>query len=247
MNTAIKEFLIGCSGYYYPQWKNTFYPPKMPAPRWLEYYSSIFNTVELNGTFYRIPKLKDLQKYHNVTPDAFRFSVKMNKYITHTVKLHECKAQIEDFKSLMQEGLSNKLRHVLFQFPASFQYSEKSLEVLLENIGTGAENVIEFRHISWWNKEVKEAFTKAHLTFCNVDYPGLKPVFIHTSKDFYLRLHGTPDLFKSSYDTDQLRSYYQAFPDACSSYSTYFNNTYYDAAFKNALALKEIPGFVKAV
>ena len=69
-----KSYHIGCSGYYYPYWKNKFYSKGLQPKKWLEYYSSVFNTVELNGTFYRIPKLTDLQKYESITPPDFKFS-----------------------------------------------------------------------------------------------------------------------------------------------------------------------------
>src|SRR6478736_995397 len=95
------HFHIGCSGYYYSYWKNRFYPQGIPSKNWLEYYSTIFNTVELNGTFYRTPKLSDLQKYASRTPDDFSFSVKMSRYITHMLKLNDCRQQVDDFLGLM--------------------------------------------------------------------------------------------------------------------------------------------------
>src|SRR6195952_2566570 len=100
-----KHYYIGCSGYYYPYWKNKFYPQGLQPKNWLEYYSSVFNSVELNGTFYRTPKLSDLKKYAANTPDDFKFSVKMSKYISHIIKLKESKQQIMDFQQLITEGL----------------------------------------------------------------------------------------------------------------------------------------------
>jgi uncharacterized protein YecE (DUF72 family) len=229
--------LIGCSGYYYPQWKGTFYPQKLPPSKWLEYYSSVFNTVELNGTFYRIPKLTDLQRQYNHTPDKFAFSVKMNKYITHTMKLKNSAAQINEFQALVREGLEKKLHKFLFQMPPSFHYSEENLELICSNIPPGNENVIELRHASWWNTKVEAILKKRDTVFCNVDYPGLRSYFVHASGDFYLRLHGSPELFKSAYTEEQLGVYVKEIPKA-DSIAIYFNNTYYDAAYKNALSIK---------
>jgi uncharacterized protein YecE (DUF72 family) len=231
------KIFIGCSGYYYPQWKGTFYPQKLPSSKWLEHYSSVFNTVELNGTFYRIPKMTDLQRQYSHTPDEFMFSVKMNKYITHTLKLKNSSVQIHEFQSLVKEALMNKLHKFLFQMPPSFHYSEENLELICSTIPEGNQNVIELRHASWWNVTVESAFMKKAYTFCNVDYPGLKTYFINSSIDFYLRLHGSPELFKSAYTAQQLEHYFEEFP-AANSITVYFNNTYYDAAYKNALFLK---------
>ena len=189
--------LVGCSGYYYPQWKGEFYPSKLKPADWLKYYSSVFNTVELNSTFYRLPKFTDLKRYYNNTSDDFKFSVKVSKYITHTMKLKDTRLQVKNFMDLILSGLTDKLDKILFQLPPSFHYSENNLELILENIPASPRNVIEFRHNSWWNEKVETSFKKAAYTFCNIDYPGIQNNFIHTSAYFYLRLHGFPQLFKS--------------------------------------------------
>jgi len=241
LNTMINSiYRIGCSGYYYPAWKNKFYPQGLQPKNWLEYYSSVFNTVELNGTFYRQPKLVDLKKYSEKTPADFKFSVKMSRFITHVNRLKESSASILEFQDLILQGLENKLEHFLFQLPPSFTYSDENLNVLLSNVPNTPNNIIELRHISWWNEEVKNVFSKANLTFCNVDFPGMKTYFIQTSPLFYLRLHGNPELFKSSYSDTELKRFYKELPKECKQYSVYFNNTYYEAGYKNALYLKEI-------
>ncbi|HTN19110.1 MAG TPA: DUF72 domain-containing protein [Pelobium sp.] len=230
---------IGCSGYYYPYWKNRFYPTGLQPKDWLAYYNTIFNTVELNGTFYRIPKLSDLKKYASNTTDDFLFSVKMNRHITHMLKLKGCKNEVKDFTDLIQDGLGNKLACILFQMPPSFHFNEENLQRVIETVPHHSSSIVEFRHISWWNNEVKEALTQAKITFCNVDFPGLESYFLNTSDVFYLRLHGSPELFKSSYSTEQLerlalelRQHKKRF--------VYFNNTYYEAGYRNAQELKEL-------
>ncbi len=234
------KYYIGCSGYYYPGWKNKFYPAGTQPKNWLHYYSTVFNTVELNGTFYRTPKLADLKKYATVTPDYFRFSVKMSKYITHVLKLKNSKIEIEKFQSLIVEGLGNKLNCFLFQLPPSFHYTEENLKLIISNIPGDIKNIVEFRHISWWNKEVESALKNNGLTFCNIDYPGIHSYFIHTSSLFYLRLHGNPELFKSAYSEAELKELYKNFPTESKRYNIYFNNTYYEAGYTNALQLKEL-------
>jgi uncharacterized protein YecE (DUF72 family) len=234
------DYRIGCSGYYYPGWKNKFYPANVASRNWLAYYSTVFNTLELNGTFYRLPKLETLKKYANATPEDFRFSVKASRYITHIRRLQECRQTVSDFVALMREGLGDKLASILFQFPATFKYSEENLARILENVPLEEQNVFEFRDISWWNTAVTTTFENNNLTFCNIDYPRLKTAFVHTSRIFYLRLHGSPDLFKSPYTILQLQEFTTAFPGNATRIQVYFNNTYFDAGYTNAAQLQQL-------
>ncbi|MBL7931302.1 MAG: DUF72 domain-containing protein [Bacteroidia bacterium] len=238
-----KTYHIGCSGYYYPSWKHNFYPSGLAPKNWLNYYSSVFNAVELNGTFYQTPKLKDLKKYADETPAEFRFSVKMSRYITHVKKMSDTKDEILELQNLFLEGLQNKLACFLFQLPPSFVYNENHLDRLLKNIPHQPRNAVELRDLSWWNANVEDAFRKTKLTFCNIEHPKLQPAsenLIHTSDCFYMRFHGTPELFKSKYDITRLTGLSKRFPKNSSNNYIFFNNTYYDAAYRNAKELKTI-------
>jgi uncharacterized protein YecE (DUF72 family) len=237
MNSKTAAYYVGCSGYYYPQWKNIFYPLKMAQKDWLSYYSSVFNTLELNGSFYSIPKPASLKKYYQATPDNFRFSVKANKYFTHILRLKHCKDKIVEFEKLISDGLETKLACILFQFPPSFHYTPSNLDLILENIKPSCGNVIELRHVSWWKEEVRVALKEHSLSFCSVDYPGLPNELQRTTSLFYLRLHGTPELFKSDYNSCRLKAFYEQIPKGSGENYIYFNNTYYDAAFRNAREL----------
>src|ERR1044072_2743501 len=81
--TTMKKWWIGCSGFYYREWREAFYPQGLPQRKWFEFYCESFNTVELNVTFYRFPKLEDLQGWYHRSPDDFRFTVKAPRLITH--------------------------------------------------------------------------------------------------------------------------------------------------------------------
>lgn len=230
---------IGCSGFYYPQWKEKFYPGKTPRSEWLRYYSSVFNTVELNGTFYRKPKVADLKRYAQLTPAGFKFSAKASRYITHILRMKGTKEIIREFTQLLEDGLGEKFSHLLFQLPASFKYSKENLDAICENVPGQERSVIEFRDVSWWNLRTTARFRKEGYTFCNTDYPGLRPPLKRTSGSFYLRLHGVPELFKSSYSEKFLRSLVKKIPRRADPVFVYFNNTYFEAAFQNAMLLKE--------
>lgn len=231
---------IGCSGYYYPYWKNKFYPQGLQPKNWLEYYSSVFNSVELNGTFYRTPKLSDLEKYAAVTPSDFTFSVKMSKYVTHVMKLKNCRQLVSDFTQLIDEGLQEKRACFLFQLPPSFAYSEENLQRVLDTLEHKQHHVVEFRNLSWWNPTVADELKKVHITFCNIDFPGLNTYLIHTTKLFYFRFHGNPELFKSSYSVAQLKTFGKNIPPECNRCNIYFNNTYYEAGYTNAQQLQKL-------
>ncbi len=237
LKVLMEKVRIGCSGFYYPEWKGKFYPGKLPRAKWLEHYSTVFNTVELNGTFYRKPKPADLARYARITPPEFSFAVKASRYITHVLKLKDAAPVVREFTELIGEGLGNKFDKLLFQLPPTFHFSTENLDRVSETISGGERNVVEFRHASWWNEDVTSRLKSASVIFCNVDFPGLEVPFVLTSDRFYLRMHGTPELFRSPYGRERLATFYRRIPAGCSSYNIYFNNTAGNAAYDDALLL----------
>lgn len=189
--------------------------------------------MELNGTFYRLPKPSDLKRYFKITPHDFAFSVKMSRYITHVKRLSE-KQSILDFQKLILDNLENKLQHFLFQLPSSFRYSDEVLDLIVNNVPNTPQSVVEFRHSSWWVPRVEESLMRANITFANVDYPGLENYAVNTSPAFYLRLHGNPVLFTSSYDATSLQRFRKWVPENANDISVYFNNTVGEAGYLNA-------------
>ncbi|MFZ3121974.1 MAG: DUF72 domain-containing protein [Thermodesulfovibrionales bacterium] len=91
------ELKIGCSGFNYGGWKGNFYPPDLPQKKWLDFYCKIFNTVELNVTFYRLPLASTFSKWHNETPSDFVFSIKGSRFITHIKRLLDPQEPLEIF------------------------------------------------------------------------------------------------------------------------------------------------------
>jgi uncharacterized protein YecE (DUF72 family) len=233
------NYLLGCSGYYYRDWKEKFYNDA-PASQWLSEYSKVFNTVELNGTFYKVPTLGSLKKQAEQTPTGFKFSAKASRYVTHILRLKKSKKDNQAFENLLLKGLDTKLENILFQMPPSFHYSEENLDIIKTNITDSPLNVIEFRHISWWNAEVFKFFKSHKYVFCNVDSPTLQPDFINGGNKFYLRLHGTPELFKSNYSDYRLKKILKKIAPGYKTCCIYFNNTSDGKAFKNALTLKKL-------
>ncbi|GAB3420631.1 DUF72 domain-containing protein [Niabella aquatica] len=230
---------IGTSGYSYTYWKNRFYPEKLPASQWLSYYATRFSTLELNNSFYRFPAVASLKRSASLTPEDFTFSVKAHKIITHTKRLVDVKDKIQEFMDIVQEGLGNKLACILYQMPPSYTFSEERLINIVKHLSFDKRNVIEFRHVSWWNQEVYTLLKKHHINFCSVSYPGLPGDNIITGSFLYRRMHGVPELFKSSYSAKELADLYQGLPVKKNAF-IYFNNTMFESGYSNAQSLQQM-------
>ncbi len=237
------QWHIGCSGFSYKEWKEIFYPPKLPQSKWFDFYTEHFNTLELNVTFYRFPTLKLLQGWYDKAPEHFLFSAKVPRSITHFKKLEDTERMLGDFYGLLKEGLAQKLGCVLFQFPPQFSYSEERLQKLLGAIDPSFTNVVEFRHASWWRKDVQTALRKNGISFSGVSFPKIEhdDAVINTSLCYY-RFHGVPKLFYSEYDEaflDKIVSQIKGSKKVNQAF-LYFNNTASTAALKNARYVQSI-------
>lgn len=199
------DFFIGCSGYSYREWKNSFYPQGMPSKDWFAFYASHFSMLELNNTFYNFPKLKTLQSWYDKAPDDFTFVVKAPRSITHFKKLKECTELLNDFYAVCNQGLREKLGCLIFQMPPSYHFTEDNLEKIIKAANKNFINVFELRHASWWNTAVYDAFTENNITFCSVSFPGLPDDVVVTTNMLYYRFHGIPDLYFSTYVEDELK------------------------------------------
>ena len=230
---------IGTSGYNYAYWKTRFYPEKLPASKFLSYYSSQFNTVELNSSFYRFPTIENLRKAADQTPDDFRFSIKVHKIITHSRRLKDVADKIREFMDIVREGLDNKLSCVLFQLPPSYGFSEERLDDVIRYLSNDPRNVVEFRHVSWWNIRAYQALEENRINFCSVSFPGLPDDIIATGNLIYLRMHGVPNLFSSSYSDEILAALWAQIPPGKDAF-IYFNNTMFEAGYNNARSLQDL-------
>lgn len=234
--------IIGCSSYNNRLWVGPFYPPDLPAKSWFAYYCAHFNTYELNSTFYNFPTARSLHAWYQKSPDGFLFSVKAPKLITHNKKLVGCEREIAEFYAACRDGLQDKLGYALFQFPPSFHYSRERLDLIVTQLRSDIQLVIEFRHESWWNEEVYRAFIQHNLIFCSVNHPLLPTAIIATATTGYLRLHGNPTLFYSEYSNDELKHLYDEIRGTKNLHKmlVYFNNTASEAGIVNALTMKHL-------
>ena len=236
------DWRIGCSGYQYPEWKRTFYPENLPQKRWFEYYCAQFNTLELNVTYYKFPRVEFLKKWYARSPEGFSFSVKAPRHITHFKKFRDAQKMLLDFNETVKAGLEEKLGCVLFQFPSNFHYDGERLNRIVDIIDRSVRNVLEFRHESWWNPAVYDTLREANISFCGMSHPTLPDTVMRTAETIYYRFHGVPHLYTSSYELQKLELTAQEIirqAEARRAY-IYFNNTADGHAVTNAKQLHDI-------
>lgn len=242
----MKKWFIGCSGFYYPEWKDKFYPQKLPKSKWFEYYAQQFNTLELNNTFYRFPELKSLKSWYDRSPSDFTFSVKAPRSITHYNKFSDSQELLSKFYDVIKEGLQEKLGCVLFQLPPNFHFDDEKLDLITSSLNPEFKNVIEFRHPGWWNNEVYKKLSKHGITFCGIEHPTLPNDVIKNTSVLYYRFHGSPQLYKSEYSEAALKEFADQIlnSEQIKQVYVYFNNTMNLAAVKNVKQLIEIVNIV---
>ena len=240
----IKEikFRTGCSGYYNRHWKTIFYPEKLPQQQWFNFYAGQLNTVELNTTFYRFPTAEKLNEWYKKSPAEFLFSVKAPRLITHLKKFNDCQQQVNEFYLACKDGLIEKLGCVLFQLPPSVHYSKEKLEQIISSLQSEFRNVIEFRHESWWRKDVYKTLAESHITFCSVSHPSMPEEIVVNTSTAYVRLHGVPRMFYSGYSENELKAMYDTLmkKKGLKECFVYFNNTAGDEGINNALQFQKL-------
>jgi uncharacterized protein YecE (DUF72 family) len=146
---------IGLSGWNYSHWGNgVFYPPRLPASRWLEFYAERFDTVEVNSTFYRLPRRDAVARWLDQTPDDFVLAIKASRYLTHVKRLRDLAPGLERFLERIEPLLgSPKLGPLLWQLPPTFRRDDERLAAALERLPRELRHCIEFRDASWFVEE----------------------------------------------------------------------------------------------
>lgn len=232
------KILIGCSSYNNRYWKGIFYPDNLTYSKWFEFYYQSFSTYEFNGSFYRFPTLKIFTNWYNKVPENFLFSVKAPKEITHIKQFSDCENLLSEFYKICETGLKEKLACVLFQLPPSYHFTSEKLQHIVKSLDLKFQNVVEFRHISWWNQEVWDLFKAKGITFCSVSHPQLPQTIFKDFPLIYIRLHGVPKMFYSSYSLQELLHIKNE--THSKSGFIYFNNTASEAGILNALELRNL-------
>jgi uncharacterized protein YecE (DUF72 family) len=179
----------GTSGWAYAQWKPAFYPAKLPAKRFLEFYASQLNSVEVNYTFRAFPSATTVAGWMAATPTAFRFSFKAPQRITHIGRLRDCHEAVERFVSVLEPmRAAGKLGPLLFQLPPNFKADAAQLGDFLAApalIGPNAPMVaFEFRHESWFSEEIYTVLRARNAALCIAESDDLRTPDVHTARSF---------------------------------------------------------------
>ena len=193
META--RILIGTSGFSYRDWVGPFYPPGMKPQEFLPFYARHFGALEVNTTYYGIPKPDVMARMAERTPDDFRFVVKLHQSMTHENSLDP--VSVEEFRDAIEPlKRSGKYDGLLAQFPWAFQRTEENRRFLatLRKRLAAEPLFVEFRHDSWMVPELQRSLRDYGIGYCAVDEPRLRhlvpPVALMTTQDAYVRFHG---------------------------------------------------------
>ena len=196
---------VGTSGYNFPEWKGSFYPPKLPSAKWLEYYAQQLGTVEINYTFYRIPNAKTIAGWDAATPAGFTFVLKAPQRITHFARLRNIDEPLRLFLDIVRK-LNAKLGPVLFQLPPNFKKDIARLGDLLTQL-TDVRAACEFRHASWWSDDVYELLRSTNTALCIADTEEGTTPLVATADFGYVRLRD------EGYSSEALREWMQTVQD----------------------------------
>ncbi len=181
---------IGCSGWNYKDWREVVYPKGLPARRWLEHYATLFDTVEVNATFYRLPTRKAVAGWAEQSPPGFLFAVKGSRYLTHIRRLRDTGQGVERFYACLEPMVeSGKLGPVLWQLPGNFRRDDERLATFLDGLPAG-RHAVEFRHESWFVPDVYALLRERGAALTIGDHPE-RPFQAHelTAGWTFVRFH----------------------------------------------------------
>lgn len=195
------RLLAGTSGYAFKEWKGTFYPADVKDAGMLGYYASRFPTVEINNTFYRLPRENVLLDWAAQVPETFTFAIKASQRITHFARL---KPESKDTLQYMLQNtslLGDKLGPTLFQLPPNMQKDLERLKTFLDFLPRGRRFTFEFRHSSWFDEDVVEALRAKDVAMTIIDQDDFATPPIASASWGYVRLH------RLDYDDTALRQW----------------------------------------
>ena len=236
----MKSARIGCSGWNYKHWRELIYPKGLPARLWLDHYATLFDTVEINNTFYRLPLRTSVERWVVQSPPEFLFAVKMSRYVTHIKRLTEVPQGLQLFYDRIEPlARSPKMGPVLWQLPGSFRRSDERLAATLETLPPG-RHCFEFRHASWFCDEVYELLRQAGAALVIGDDVRRPFQTYELTADWtFVRFHGGRDE-RGNYGEAELEEWarrLEGWRERADVY-VYFNNDWCGYAWRNALELK---------
>jgi uncharacterized protein YecE (DUF72 family) len=239
----VKRVRIGCSGWNYRDWREKFYPKGLPARRWLEHYSRVFDAVEVNNTFYRLPSRSAVEGWVKQSPAGFCFAVKASRYLTHMKRLTDMGQGVERFYERIEPLIeAHKLGPVLWQLPGNFVRDDERLAAALAALPAG-RHAFEFRHPTWFCAEVYELLGRHGVALVIGDTPERPFQTYELTADWtFIRFHYGSRGRGGNYSARELETWKRRIARWRSSVEVfaYFNNDWNAYAVRNALALKRL-------
>src|SRR5215213_146188 len=242
--TTVSRIHIGCSGWVYRHWRGLLYPEGLPQKRWFERYAEEFDTVEINASFYRLPRAETFESWRDKAPPGFCYAVKVNRFITHLKKLAGVDEALAEFVALARR-MKHRLGPLLYQLPPSLKLDLGRLEAFLKLVPADLGNVFEFRNPSWYAPETYALLDRYGASFCAHDMPGSKTERIAVGPLAYVRFHGGEGKYWGRYSDEGLLSWADWVIEQARSGRPvwcYFNNDIHGHAIEDARTLKSMIG-----
>lgn len=201
---------IGTSGWNYGDWKGRFYPADTKPDDFLRRYAEAFRTVEINNTFYNIPKERAVRSWRESVPEDFVFACKVSRYVTHMKKLKDPDAGLKRFFGAV-ETLGERLGPILFQLPPNWRVNPERLGELLRRLPSSRRYAFEFRDKSWFDRSILDLLKEHNAALCIYDLEGWQAPATVTADFTYVRLHGPERRYEGHYDGRTLAGWAKRF------------------------------------
>jgi len=246
----LKAVRVGCSGWNYADWRGTVYPKGVPPSRWLEHYATMFDTVEINATFYRLPKREVVAGWVERTPPGFLFAIKPSRYLTHIKRLRELGVYLERLLEPLEPLLATpKMGPMLWQLPANFQRDDERLAAALDRLPPG-RHCFEFRHQSWFAADVMAMLRERGVALVIGDHPKWPFQSRERTTDWtFLRLHFGSRGRRGNYSRAELDTWRRRIAAwrRETEVFVYLNNDWEGFAVRNAIYLRDHIGEARPV
>lgn len=197
---------VGASGWHYRSWVGPFYPHDAKPPQFLAHYTGRFDCVEVNNSFYRLPRRETVEGWAAQVPRDFLFAVKASRFLTHMKKLKDPDEPVRRMFSVL-DGFGGKLGPILFQLPPGWRVNVERLAAFLAALPKGRRYAFEFRNESWLCDEVFETLRRAGAALVLYDFEGRQPPELVTADFVYVRLHGPAGKYRGSYSDAALAAW----------------------------------------
>jgi uncharacterized protein YecE (DUF72 family) len=240
---ARADLRVGCSGWLYRDWRGAFYPAGLPQRCWFEHYAEIFDTVELNATFYRLPTPEAVTRWREAAPPSFVYALKLGAFGSHRMKLRDAASWLPNHVA-RAEVLASSLGPTLVQLPPRWKRDTGRLDEFLAVAPRSMRWAVELRDRSWLHDSVLEVLRRHGAALCVHDLLEDHP-FVMTTDWTYLRFHGPrarSEPYRGRYGTRRLAPWIERLRELVTGGNdvyAYFNNDYETNAVHDAITLRD--------